>query len=399
MKKLIRLNGQRATWLAASAAAVTVVAGAAGIAAGRGDAARPTKADASSSRHNDPRFVRATLKHGLLTIKGTHRSDKIVLRLAAGQPDVLQVDAGDDGSADFNFARAEIAAILVKARGGDDLVRIDEVNGIFTDKLPTTFNGGHGNDTLLGGSGTETFLGGDGNDTVDGNRGNDVAFLGSGDDTFAWDPGDGSDTVEGQSGLDTMLFNGANAAERIDLSANGNRLRFFRDVGTVTMDTHGVERVDFKALGGSDAVTVNDLTGTDVRTLNVDLAATGGRGDGQPDRLVVDGTDRRDAIALAGSNGAALVTGLATTVNITNAEPANDALTINAQGGNDVVLANGLAASAIKLALDGGAGNDLLVGGAGDDFLSGGDGDDILIGGPGLDVLDGGAGNNVLIQD
>jgi hypothetical protein len=28
-----------------------------------------------------------------------------------------------------------------------------------------------------------------------------------------------------------MLFNGANAAEHIDLSANGNRLRLFRDGG------------------------------------------------------------------------------------------------------------------------------------------------------------------------
>ena len=31
------------------------------------------------------------------------------------------------------------------------------------------------------------------------------------------------------------------------------------------MDTNDVETVDFNALGGSDTVTVNDLTGTDVR--------------------------------------------------------------------------------------------------------------------------------------
>src|SRR5437763_715441 len=83
---------------------------------------------------------------------------------------------------------------------------------------------------LAGGQGNETLLGGDGNDSIDGNRGNDIAFMGEGNDTFVWDPGDGSDTVEGQAGTDTLLFNGANVAEHIDLSANGNRLRFFRDV-------------------------------------------------------------------------------------------------------------------------------------------------------------------------
>ena len=92
--------------------------------------------------------------------------------------------------------------------------------------------------------------------------------MGAGDDTFVWDPGDGSDTVEGQDGRDTMLFNGANVAEHIDLSANGHRLRFFRDVASITMDTAGVERVDFNVLGGPDTVTVHDLSGTDVDTVN-----------------------------------------------------------------------------------------------------------------------------------
>ena len=45
-----------------------------------------------------------------------------------------------------------------------------------------------------------------------------------------------------------MLFNGANVAERVELTANGNRLRFFRDAASITMDTHGVEQVDFVAL-------------------------------------------------------------------------------------------------------------------------------------------------------
>ena len=52
-----------------------------------------------------------------------------------------------------------------------------------------------------------------------------------------------------------MVFNGSNVAEKIDLSANGSRLRFSRDVGNITMDTDGVEQVDLNALGGADTVT------------------------------------------------------------------------------------------------------------------------------------------------
>ena len=229
---------------------VAALAGAAGIAAGQAEP-RPTQ------------IKHPKLKDGVLSIEGTKGSDRIALRLQAGDPGVLQLDVGDDGSADFDFARADIATNRVNAGAGDDLVRIDESNGVFSD-IPTTIDGGAGDDSLAGGSGAETLLGGDGNDSIDGNRGNDVAFMGAGDDTFVWDPGDGSDIVEGQDGADTMLFNGAGVAEQVDLSANGNRLRFFRDPGTITMDTRGVERVDFNALGGADIVTVNDLTGTDV---------------------------------------------------------------------------------------------------------------------------------------
>ena len=233
-----------------------------------------------------PAFKAPTLENGLLTVEGTKAADRIAVGLQAGQPGILQVDFGDDGSAEFSFERSEIAQIVVEAGNGGDAVRIDESNGVFADTIPTTIDGGAGNDTIAGGNGNEKLFGGNGNDTIDGGKGNDVAFLGNGNDTFVWDPGDGSDTIEGQNGTDTMLFNGANIAEQVDLSANGNRLKFFRDIGNITMDTDGVERVDFNALGGADVVTVNDLTGTDVRSVNVDLAGAlgGATGDNEPDQ-------------------------------------------------------------------------------------------------------------------
>ena len=351
MKNLIPLNGSRAVRRAiAAVVVVAAVATATGL-VGRGYAAPAAKA---SYRHYEHKFE-AKLRHGLLTIKGTRADDAIALRLKAGDPGTLQVDVGDDGSADFSFTRANVAQILVRARAGNDVVRIDDANGVFTDTIPTTISGGSGNDRLSGGRGNETFLGGSGDDSIDGNAGNDLALMGSGNDTFVWDPGDGSDTIEGQSGRDTMRFNGAGAAEKVDLSANGNRLRFFRDVANITMDTHGVERVDFNALGGADVVTVNNLSGTDVSDVNVDLAgALGGvSGDGAADRVIVNGTDGVDAIDVSGDASEVKVSGLSATVAIFHSEAANDRLDVDTQAGNDIVSSAGLAAGAIKLFVDG----------------------------------------------
>jgi len=290
----------------------------------------------------------------VLSIVGTAASDKIALRLRARHPDTIQVDVGDDGSADFSFKRKKIAKIAVAARAGDDSVRIDESNGVFTDTTPTTIDGGPGNDTIAGGSGAETLIGGDGNDVIDGNKGNDTAQLGSGDDLFVWDPGDGSDIVEGQDGSDTMRFNGAAAAEQFTLSANVNRFRLFRDVGNVTMDTAGVERVDLNALGGADLVTVNDLSGTDVASVNVDLAGSlgGTTGYAAVDRVLVNGTAGDNAIDVSGYSGEVKVGGLAPTVAIFHHE-ATDHLEINTLAGNDTVNTIGLAAGVIQLFVDG----------------------------------------------
>ena len=121
------------------------------------------------------------------------------------------------------------------------------------------------------------MLGGDGNDFVDGNRGDDTAFLGAGDDVFQWDPGDGNDTIEGQDGVDRLDFNGANIAENIDISANGGRVRFTRDVANITMDLNDVELIKFKALGGADNIVINDLSGTDATVAGVHVDLAGGR--------------------------------------------------------------------------------------------------------------------------
>src|SRR4029079_2607976 len=95
-------------------------------------------------------FKEPTLVNGLLTVEGTKAADRIALQLEAGQPGILQVDFGDDGSAEFSFDRTEIAQIVVEAGNGGDAVRIDESNGVFANTIPTTVDGGNGGDRLVG---------------------------------------------------------------------------------------------------------------------------------------------------------------------------------------------------------------------------------------------------------
>ncbi|WP_342358621.1 calcium-binding protein [Terrarubrum flagellatum] len=284
--------------------------------------------------------------------------------------------------------------IVINANGGNDIITAG--NGLAAIKL--TIDGGAGDDTITGGDGADTLLGGDGNDLVTGGRGNDVALLGAGDDRFIWNPGDGSDIVEGQAGTDTLQFNGANINETITISANGGRARFFRDIANVTMDLDDVEKVEFNALGGSDVINVNDLSGTDVKQVNINLAATlgGAAGDAQVDRVNVFGTNGNDVIQVLGQSGSLSVVGTPAAVNITHAD-ANDQLVILAGAGNDSISAAGLVAGNVNLTIDGGAGNDTIVGSQGADMLLGGDGNDVVTGGRGDDVAFLGAGNDQFI--
>ena len=341
------------------------------------------------------------LKGKTLIVKGTGAADRLALRLHAGAPDKIDVDVGDNGSADLVVARDKVERIRVKGGGGSDQIRIDDANGAFTTTIPTRIDGQGGNDAIRGGSGAERLNGDGGNDTIDGNGGNDVANLGAGSDRFIWDPGDGSDTVEGRRGADTMTFNGSGANESFRVSANGRRTRLTRDVGAITMDFDGIETVDVNSLGGNDVVNVDDLARTNVRTVNHDEAGalSGSAPDTGNDQTIVNATNAKDAITAAGAAGSAAVTGLAATVNVAHADPASDALTVNALGGDDRVDASALGADAAKLTQDGGAGNDTLLGGRGNDVQIGGDNNDALDGNQGNDVAFLGAGDDRFTWD
>jgi Ca2+-binding RTX toxin-like protein len=316
----------------------------------------------------------------IVIVNGTNGNDIIDVFGAGTSVSVLGL------SAQVNIVNSEGAndSLIINALGGDD--------GVTATTLPAgviklTVDGGADDDTLLGSQGADVFLGGAGDDFMFGDNGNDLALMGAGDDVFQWDPGDGNDTLEGQDGVDRMLFFGSGASENIDIVANGGRVLFLRDVANVTMDLDDVEEIDFRALGGADDIVVGDLSGTDVTLIGLDLRGPNGGGDGAADSITVNGTQGADVFGAAGDAGGINVFGLHAAVNIFSQEQANDRLTLNALGGDDVIDATSLEADGIQLTMNGGLGNDLFLGSEGNDFVNGGDGDDAALMGAGDDTF------------
>ena len=109
------------------------------------------------------------------------------------------------------------------------------------------------------------------------------------------------------------------------------------------MDLHSVEQIQFNALGGADTITVEDLSGTGVKQVGIDLGSPpgSGSGDGQADTVIVNGRASNDHITIAGSGTSLTVAGLPAQISINGSEGANDTLVINTLGGNDKIDASG----------------------------------------------------------
>jgi Ca2+-binding RTX toxin-like protein len=335
-----------------------------------------------------------------VTVGGTINADTIKLASSGGTISVTGL------AADVTITHAGANDFLtINANQGDDII---DASKLAANRVQLTLNGGAGNDAITGSAGDDLIIGGQGNDT---------ALMGAGNDRFVWNPGDGSDTVNGQAGFDTLAFNGANIAEQINIFANGTHAAFTRNVATIAMDLESVERIEFKALGGADAITIGDLTGTGVKQVALDLGASTGGGDGSVDTVAADFSNAKDVIKLTqDADGVLSIASPALAITIANAEGGDD-LVVKALDGNDTLDASALKDGVMAMTLDGGAGNDLIFGSEGADILIGGDGNDTVTGGKGADsamlgngndtfnwtigdgndVIDGGAGIDTLV--
>lgn len=127
-----------------------------------------------------------------------------------------------------------------------------------------------------------------------------------------------------------------------------------------------------------------------------DLVAFGGG----TDTLQFNGSNLAETILVSGALVQLLVS-----IDLDNGVVAtfNEKTVINANDGNDIVIALAQLNESIDLTIDGGPGDDIVVGSLFDDTVYGGDGFDILIGLDGDDTLDAGNGTglvgNILLGD
>lgn len=223
---------------------------------------------------------------------------------------------------------------------------------------------------------------------------NDGVIFFNGAATF--DIADGDATIFGGAGEDTLTIETeidpvANLVVNAD--ADGNAVFGFSGGTDVTVQVDEVEEIALNFGQGANAITLQDLTATDIadNTLIFDLGA---------------GNDTLDASSAgktvnvnAGSGDDLIAGGILSDF----LDGGADTDTVDYSGANAAVTVNLAAGSATGFGTDnvvnfeniiGSANGDTLIGDAQNNSLSGGAGDDVLEGAAGNDVLNGGAGTD-----
>ncbi|MDD3597297.1 calcium-binding protein [Sulfuricurvum sp.] len=261
------------------------------------------------------------------------------------------------------------------------------------------FDGGDGNDTIItstgadilkGGKGNDTLIASSENDTLDGGMGNDILQGGVDNDLYLFSRDSGHDTIFDSAyyygytgsdyynaGNDTIQFGEGISADDVVARVVGNDLILaLREEGK-----------SFDEL--SDTITITDWYNVNNRIENI-VFADGTVLNSSSSILALMGTDVDDTIVWT-----------------------EEALTIDAKGGNDTITVNNAVANNIhggegNDSITTGSGADTLYGGAGDDVLAsssgndtvyGDEGDDFIRGGNGIDILYGGEGNDFILGD
>jgi Ca2+-binding RTX toxin-like protein len=227
----------------------------------------------------------AIAKDGTLTIDGTPARDRIrvyiMLDLSGGEWKV-QLNGRDahlrpPTTPDWPYWSP--SRIVIRGGGGDDLIKLNSPLG----GVPTTINGGDGNDQIFvygryarifGGRGNDhitlggnvssderdgAIFGGDGDDLITGSSSSNVIHGGAGNDTLIGGKGDdqlfgdaGNDALEGGDGIDTFFGGDGNdriysgdavAHEPVDGGSGHNRVLFPNDCGLPMDNFVSIDRI------------------------------------------------------------------------------------------------------------------------------------------------------------
>ena len=310
------------------------------------------------------------LSNGLLSVTGSSDADDIRIDNYGTHTLVF-----DSGQAVYGVSSMAINRVSVDAGGGNDTVRVNRFPSYTTDPtlnywfntrpIPTTIEGGSGDDLLIGGSDGDVIRGEGGNDRLYGKSGNDTLDGGTGNDRLYGDAG--NDVLNGGSGNDTLY--GHDGADRLDGGFDTDYL-YGGNGADVLRGSYGNDRLYGQA--GNDQL--DGSFGDDY--LSGGSGNDNLQGSFDNDRLVggtgndtLDGSFGEDELS-GGSGDDRLYGGF------------GDDL-LRGDSGNDY--------------LSGSYGDDILYGGDGNDRLRGGSDNDGLFGGSGVDNLDGGSGADRLL--
>jgi len=352
-----------------------------------------------------------SLNHSLVidSLTATN-TNAITVTLAAGG-DVGNLDVDGAGANDFD-------ALTLVSAGAADSANTVTLTTLMNDGAGTTANP------------TETIvIEGTNSLTLDG-----TAVNLSGASVTATALADGKTATLDITGA-TTAFNAANLTD-VDV------LSFTAATGVTTialanltgLKTGQVVQLNNNVSSALSLQSVSGLSATNAVTLNLndaDLQSTLGTGNafGSVEAITINSGGAANtitgAITLAASTGVSLtVTGdqnLSTTAAINGATSlgvidasaltgrlimgtaaTNGFETVTGGTGNDTLLATSTTIATRSLAVDGGAGNDIITttaGGVGDTTtIAGGAGNDIITSGIGIDTIDGGAGNDTIIS-
>ncbi|MCB1800733.1 MAG: LEPR-XLL domain-containing protein, partial [Gammaproteobacteria bacterium] len=378
------------------------------------------------------------LENGERVERAQQRFDGVKHIIAAGGSGEDSISIGEDVMASADLSGGQGSDMLSYAGSGVALLRGNEGDDLLVGgENDDTLEGGDGDDRLVGRGGDDTLRGGANDDSIEGGLGDDLAIGGTGSDTYDWAPGQGIDAIVEDAGLaDTdrvtvggsvAITDGSYASGVVGSTEAGDNIVLSKLIvggeAMVLLETtdgvapveslllDNIENISVGAGGGSDVVTVGDLTGTDVTLLAIDLSAAGENNNtADVDRVVFTGSGADDVLTVSGVTGDFQETtlnddGEVVEVNevskqvvqlrdqtpgrdssafILNSSPDKDTLEVLGLAGDDILEVSAGSenidvSDLIAVTLLGGADNDTLISAYDNVTIDGGEGSDSVV--------------------
>jgi hypothetical protein len=171
-------------------------------------------------------------------------------------------------------------------------------------------HGGGGNDFLTGGGGADQLFGeggpsdadvliagpgnnqqlhgGQGNDQFEAGTGSSQMFGDNGNDVFTWHAGDGPITLDGQAGTNILEVDGSGNADSFTGGTGAGGHLSIQANGTA-IDAASIAELNLETGGGADTATFNDLSGTSLQAVAVNLFSEASTPDGALDTFTLNG--------------------------------------------------------------------------------------------------------------